>query len=63
MRALVWSAEINGVIAIPIMAVMMMLAARHDIMGQFVIRPKLRGLGWTATGVMTVSVLAMFATG
>jgi NRAMP (natural resistance-associated macrophage protein)-like metal ion transporter len=63
MRALLWSAEINGVIAIPIMAVMMMLATRRDIMGQFVIRPRLRGLGWTATGVMTVTVLAMFATG
>jgi NRAMP (natural resistance-associated macrophage protein)-like metal ion transporter len=62
-RALLWSAEINGVIAIPIMTIMMMLAARHDVMGQFVIRPRLRGLGWTATGVMTVSVLAMFATG
>ena len=63
MQALVWSAEINGVIAIPIMTIMMMLAARYDIMGQFVIRPRLRGLGWTATGVMTVTVLAMFATG
>jgi NRAMP (natural resistance-associated macrophage protein)-like metal ion transporter len=62
MRALIWSAEINGVIAIPIMTVMMLLAARHDIMGQFVIRPRLRGLGWTATGVMAVTVLAMFAT-
>ena len=63
MRALIWSAEINGVIAIPIMTVMMMLAARRDIMGQFVIRPRLSGLGWTATGVMAVTVLAMFATG
>jgi NRAMP (natural resistance-associated macrophage protein)-like metal ion transporter len=62
-RALVWSAEINGVIAIPIMTVMMMLAVRQDIMGQFVIRPRLRSLGWTATGVMTFTVLAMFATG
>ena len=62
-RALVWSAEINGVIAIPIMTVMMMLAARTDIMGQFVIRPRLRGLGWAATGVMAASVFAMFATG
>jgi NRAMP (natural resistance-associated macrophage protein)-like metal ion transporter len=61
--ALVWSAEINGVIAIPIMAVMMLLAARTDVMGQFVIRLKLRGLGWAATGVMAASVFAMFATG
>ena len=62
MQALVWSAEINGIIAIPIMAVMMMLAARHDVMGQFVIRPRLARLGWTATGVMAVTVFAMFAT-
>jgi Mn2+/Fe2+ NRAMP family transporter len=62
MQALVWSAEINGIIAIPIMAIMMSLAARHDIMGQFVIRPRLRRLGWTATGVMAVTVFAMFAT-
>ena len=49
--------------ATTVLTIMMMLAARHDIMGQFVIRPRLRGLGWTATGVMTVTVLAMFATG
>jgi Mn2+/Fe2+ NRAMP family transporter len=62
MRALLWSAEINGVIAVPIMAVMMLLAARTDIMGAFVIRPRLRRLGWTATGVMAVTVVAMVAT-
>ncbi len=62
MRALVWSAEINGVIAVPIMAVMMILASRADIMGRFVIRPRLRGLGWIATAVMAVTVVAMIAT-
>ena len=62
MKALVWSAEINGVIAVPIMAVMMLLASRADIMGQFVIRPRLRGLGWMATAVMAVTVAAMIAT-
>jgi Mn2+/Fe2+ NRAMP family transporter len=62
MRALIWSAEINGVIAVPIMAVMMLLASREDIMGRFVIRPKLRRLGWAATGVMALTVVAMFAT-
>ncbi len=62
MRALLWSAEINGVIAVPIMAIMMLLAARADIMGPFVIRPRLRRLGWTATGVMAVTVVAMLAT-
>jgi NRAMP (natural resistance-associated macrophage protein)-like metal ion transporter len=62
MRALVWSAEINGVIAVPIMAIMMLLATREDIMGRFVIRPRLHRLGWTATAVMAVTVVAMIAT-
>jgi NRAMP (natural resistance-associated macrophage protein)-like metal ion transporter len=61
-RALVWSAEINGIIAVPIMAVMMILASRTDVMGDFVIRPRLRRLGWAATGVMAVTVVAMMST-
>ena len=62
MRALVWSAEINGIIAVPIMAVMMLLASREDVMGKFIIRPRLRRLGWVATAVMAVTVVAMFGT-
>jgi Mn2+/Fe2+ NRAMP family transporter len=61
-RALVWSAEINGIIAVPIMTVMMILASRADVMGHFVIRPRLRRLGWIATGVMAVTVVAMIST-
>jgi NRAMP (natural resistance-associated macrophage protein)-like metal ion transporter len=62
MRALLWSAEINGIIAVPIMAVMMILASREDVMGRFVIRPRLRSLGWIATGVMGITVVAMLST-
>jgi NRAMP (natural resistance-associated macrophage protein)-like metal ion transporter len=62
MRALLWSAEINGVIAVPIMAIMMLLASREDIMGRFVIRLRLRRLGWAATALMAVTVVAMVAT-
>jgi NRAMP (natural resistance-associated macrophage protein)-like metal ion transporter len=62
-RALLWSAEINGIIAVPIMAIMMILASRHDVMGDFVIRPRLRRLGWIATGVMAITVVAMMGTG
>jgi NRAMP (natural resistance-associated macrophage protein)-like metal ion transporter len=61
-RALVWSAEINGIIAVPIMIIMMLLASRQDVMGDFVIRPRLRRLGWAATGVMAVTVVAMMST-
>jgi NRAMP (natural resistance-associated macrophage protein)-like metal ion transporter len=62
MRALIWTAEINGVIAVPIMAIMMLLASRADVMGGFVIRPRLRVLGWSATAVMAVTIVAMLAT-
>jgi Mn2+/Fe2+ NRAMP family transporter len=61
-RALVWSAEINGIIAVPIMVVMMILASRRDVMGDFVIRPRLRRVGWAATLVMAVTVAAMIGT-
>jgi hypothetical protein len=40
----------------------MLLASRADIMGAFVIRTKLRRLGWLATWVMAITVGAMFAT-
>jgi NRAMP (natural resistance-associated macrophage protein)-like metal ion transporter len=62
MRALLWSAEINGIIAVPIMAVMMILASRADVMGDYVTRPRLRALGWLATAVMAVTVIAMVST-
>jgi NRAMP (natural resistance-associated macrophage protein)-like metal ion transporter len=61
-KALYWSAVINGVISIPIMAVMMLMAARADVMGRLVITLRLKVLGWLCTGVMTAAVLAMFFT-
>ena len=59
-KALYWSAVINGVISVPIMAVMMLMAARSDIMGKFVISTRLKVLGWACTAVMTIAVGAMF---
>ncbi len=61
-RELFWSAVLNGVIAVPIMAVMMLLATRHAIMGEFVIGRPLRRLGWLATAVMAATAIAMIAT-
>ena len=61
-KELFWSAVINGVIAVPIMAVMMLLATRRGTMGDQVIGRGLRWLGWVATGVMAAVVVAMFAT-
>ena len=61
-KALFWSAVINGVISVPIMVVMMLMAIRKDVMGTFVITRRLTVLGWLATASMALVVLAMFAT-
>ncbi len=61
-KELFWSAVLNGVIAVPIMVVMMLLATRRATMGDHVIGNPLRWLGWVATAVMALVVVAMFAT-
>jgi NRAMP (natural resistance-associated macrophage protein)-like metal ion transporter len=61
-KALYWSAVINGVISVPIMVVMMLMAARTDIMGRFVISRRLTLFGWLGTLVMGAAVAAMFWT-
>jgi NRAMP (natural resistance-associated macrophage protein)-like metal ion transporter len=60
-RMLVWAAMVNGIIAVPIMAVMMLLAAKRAVMGPFVIGARLKALGWLATAVMAAAVVAMVA--
>ena len=60
-KALYWSAVINGVVSIPIMAVMLLMAARHDVMGALTISRRLKILGWLCTSVMALAVACMFA--
>ncbi len=62
MKELFYSAVINGVIAVPIMIVMMLLGSRREVMGDYAIGPRLRRLGWAATAVMTIAVVAMLVT-
>jgi NRAMP (natural resistance-associated macrophage protein)-like metal ion transporter len=59
MRMLVWAAIVNGVISVPIMVVMMLLAANPAVMGPFVVGRRLKILGWLAVGVMAAAVAAM----
>lgn len=61
MKALFWSAVINGVVAVPMMAAMMAIASRRTQMGPFVISMTTRVLGWAATVVMGVAAVAMLA--
>jgi NRAMP (natural resistance-associated macrophage protein)-like metal ion transporter len=62
MQALVWSAVINGVIAVPIMAVMMGIGQSRALMGDWCISIRHRLLGWAATALMGVAVVVMVVT-
>ena len=57
--ALYWSAVINGVLAVPVMVLLMIMARRKDVMGHFVVGGPLYWLGWLSTAAMLLSVLAM----
>ena len=59
MKALYFSAVINGVVAVPIMAAMMILAAKPEVMGHLTVKRKTRALGWSAVALMSVAVLMM----
>jgi NRAMP (natural resistance-associated macrophage protein)-like metal ion transporter len=61
-RALYWSAVINGVVAVPVMMIMMHMTANPKVMGQFTINGGLRSAGWLATAVMAAAALAMGVT-
>jgi Mn2+/Fe2+ NRAMP family transporter len=51
---------VNGVIAVPIMAVMMWLGTRRELLGAYTLTLRHRVLGWFATAVMATAVVAMF---
>lgn len=61
-KALVWSAIVNGVISVPIMVVLMMIGQSQKLMGQFTISGRHRFFGWSATLVMGAAVVVMFIT-
>jgi NRAMP (natural resistance-associated macrophage protein)-like metal ion transporter len=58
-KALVWSAVVNGVVAVPIMAVMMRLGSHRKLLGAYTLTRRHRYLGWFATCVMGAAVVAM----
>lgn len=61
-KALLWSAIVNGVISVPIMVVMMLIGQSKAIMGELTISLRHRFFGWAATTVMALAVLLMFLT-
>jgi Mn2+/Fe2+ NRAMP family transporter len=63
MKALFWSAVINGVVAVPLMAVIIVLASKKSVMGAYTATRSLIILGWIATAVMGAASVGMFIPG
>ena len=61
-KALVWSAIVNGVISVPIMVVMMWIGQSKRAMGALTMSLRHRFFGWGATVVMGIAVVMMFVT-
>jgi Mn2+/Fe2+ NRAMP family transporter len=59
MKALFWSAVVNGFVAVPVMAAMMWVGSQRDSMGRFVTDRFVRVLGWSATLVMAAAAASM----
>jgi len=63
MKALFWSAVINGVVAVPLMAVVILLSSRPSVMGAFTASRPIKVLGWAATGLMGAAAVRMVLPG
>ena len=61
-KALFWAAVLNGIVAVPLMVVIMIMARQRRVMGAFIVPRPLSAMGWLSTGVMAAAVAAMFAT-
>jgi Mn2+/Fe2+ NRAMP family transporter len=58
-KALIWSAVINGIVAVPLMIAVMHMSTMKNIMGDFTIEGKTKLLGWLATALMTVTAIIL----
>src|ERR1700719_1896665 len=61
-KALFWSAVINGIVAVPVMVIMMIMAMQPKVMGQFTLPRPLWAVGWLSIAAMAVAVVTMLAT-
>jgi len=61
-KALFWCAVINGVIAVPLMAMIMIMAMQKRVMGSFTLPRPLWAMGWLCTAAMAIAVVIMFVT-
>jgi NRAMP (natural resistance-associated macrophage protein)-like metal ion transporter len=61
-KALFWAAVLNGIVAVPVMTLMMIFTSNPSVMGRFTLPLGLRVGGWIATAAMLFASLGMFAT-
>ena len=61
-KMLFWSAVLNGVLAPPLLVLVVLLTSRADVMGEHRNGPLLRWLGWACAGVMLMATIIMFVT-
>jgi Mn2+/Fe2+ NRAMP family transporter len=61
-KALFWAAILNGIVAAPLMAIIMIMASSPKVMGKLVISPYLKAMGWLATAVMFCACIGLFFT-
>jgi Mn2+/Fe2+ NRAMP family transporter len=58
-KALFWSAVVNGIVAVPVMTMMMLISSNRKIMERFTVTGARRIVGWAATGVMAAAAACM----
>jgi Mn2+/Fe2+ NRAMP family transporter len=63
MKALFWSAVINGVVAVPLIVVIILIASRKSVMGAFTSSRPVVILGWIGAAVMGLAAVRMFMPG
>jgi Mn2+/Fe2+ NRAMP family transporter len=61
-KMLFWSAVVNGVLAPPLIVLVVLLTSNREVMGDRVSPPLIKWLGWATAVVMTVAAVAMFVT-
>jgi len=63
MKALFWSAVINGIVAVPLMAAIILLVSKKSIMGPYIASRPIIVLAWIATAIMGLAAAWMFIPG
>jgi NRAMP (natural resistance-associated macrophage protein)-like metal ion transporter len=61
-KMLFWSAVINGLLAPPLILLVILLTSSHKVMGKRMNSPLLRYLGWATFGIMTAAAAGMIIT-